>query len=136
MRFFEKLVVAYFFLGHPVYLQFNVKVWRTKLMMMIVRDKSRLWKRADRLAFERRVRKSNCWVSSDDILNCTGCQAEFTVTIRKARFFQCCCHELLKVTSVEGKGIALIKRHKPHTAVRLHRTSQAVNVLDRPTVTS
>ena len=56
-------------------------------MMMIVRDKSRLWKRADRLAFERRVRKSNCWVSSDDILNCTGCQAEFTVTIRKARFF-------------------------------------------------
>jgi len=49
----------------------------------VARDKSRLWKKADRLAFERRVRKSNCWVSSDDVLNCTGCQSEFTVTNRK-----------------------------------------------------
>ena len=52
-------------------------------MCDVGRDKSRLWKKADRLAFERRVRKSNCWVSSDDVLNCTGCQSEFTVTNRK-----------------------------------------------------
>jgi len=49
----------------------------------VYRDKSRLWKKADRLSFERRVRKTNCWVCSDEVLNCTGCQTEFTVTIRK-----------------------------------------------------
>ena len=51
----------------------------------VVRDKSRLWQKADRLSFERRVRKSNWWVSSDDILRCTSCHAEFTVTVRKVQ---------------------------------------------------
>ena len=53
--------------------------------MCVVRDKSRLWQKADRLSFERRVRKSNWWVSSDDILCCTSCHAEFTVTVRKVQ---------------------------------------------------
>ena len=61
----------------------NARLLVTLYTVDVDRDKSRLWKKADRLSFERRVRKSNSWVSSDEILNCTQCHTEFTVTVRK-----------------------------------------------------
>jgi len=53
------------------------------LIFISVRDKDNLWQKSNKLSNERRVRRSNCWRNSADILKCMACNADFTVTLRK-----------------------------------------------------
>ena len=57
-----------------------------KLIFASSREKAELWKKADDMEFEIKVKADDRWMDDSEVSHCLGCKAEFSFLLRKVRF--------------------------------------------------